>query len=226
MKRSIWFWLYFVVTVILAVYFATRVIMTYMGRGEIAHVRSIVISADTANKDLTPIATAAAVAPGTNAFKTDLNQINERVRAVPGVRNSAVRRTPNGNLVVRVELYRAVAQWTDGTHYFPLSADGTIVNRPSAAAVPGTVTFRGTVPDDISNITSAAHGMIEYLDYIEWVEGRRWNIHTTGGITVMLPENNPDAAIAGLMVLNKNHGILSKDLTMIDMRDDARILVK
>lgn len=226
MKRGIWFWLYFVVAIILAVYFATRITMTYMNRGQIAHVRGITISADGANKDLTPIATAAAVAPGTNAFRTDLAQINTRIASVPGVRNSAVRRMPNGNLAVTVELYRAVAQWTDGTHFFPLSADGTIVNRPTDMRAENTVVFRGELPNDISAITNAAQSISAHLDYLEWVEGRRWNIHTTGGITVMLPEKSPDAAIAGLMVLDKNHGILSKQIELIDMRDDARILVK
>ncbi len=226
MKRSIWFWLYFVIAIILSVYFATRIVMTYMGRGEIAHVRRISISADMPNKDLTSVAAAAAVAPGTNAFRTDLNTINARIGAVPGVRASAVRRTPNGNLSVRVELYQAIAQWTDGLQYYPLSSDGTIINRPSDVRTPGTVVFRGELPNDLSAITSTAHSMINNLDYIEWVEERRWNIHTTGGITVMLPEKNPSDAVASLLVLDKNHGILSKKLEIIDMRDDARILVK
>ena len=32
MKRSIWFWLSFIIAVILAIYFATRIIMTGMGQ--------------------------------------------------------------------------------------------------------------------------------------------------------------------------------------------------
>ena len=42
----------------------------------------------------------------------------------------------------------------------------------------------------------------------------------------MLPESDPVAAIASIGVLNQNHNILSKNLKTIDMRDDARILVK
>ena len=61
MKRSIWFWLYFVIAIILAVYFATQIIITCTGRGDLSYVRNISITADVANKDLTPIAAAAAV---------------------------------------------------------------------------------------------------------------------------------------------------------------------
>lgn len=123
-------------------------------------------------------------------------------------------------------MYTAVAQWTDGDAFYPLSADGTIVQRPDDERTPSSVLFRGQIPSDISDITKAAHNLIENLDYIEWIENRRWNIQTTGGITVMLPENNPESAIANLVMLDKKHKLLSRKISVIDMRDDTRILVK
>lgn len=226
MKRSIWFWLYFVIAIILGVYFATRIFMVSTGHGPLSYVRSLSISADIPNKDLTPVAAAAAVAPGTRAYGATLDAINSRIASTAGVKNAATRRLANGNLTVRVQLYQAVAQWTDGEQYYPLSADGTIVNNPTTTRNPNTVVFRGDVPNDISNITNTAHNMVADLDYLEFIEKRRWNLHTLGGITVMLPERDPAAAIASLMILDKNHKILSRDIDVIDMRDDSRILIK
>lgn len=226
MKRNLWFWLYFIAAILLAIYFATRIIMTFMGYGPISTVRNISISADTNNKDLTPMVAATGIAPGTHAYSVNLELINERLLNTPGVRESAVRRMPNGNLSVRVHLYRAVAGWTDGTYYYPLSADGTVVNSPSEEQKPGVVMFRGSLPNDISDITKAATNLIGTLDYMEWIDNRRWNMVTVDGITVMLPEDNPTAAIASLVVLNDKHSILSKNIKTIDMRDNARILVK
>lgn len=226
MKRNLWFWLYFIFAVLFAIYFASRIIMTYMGYGKNAYIRNISITTDASGKDLTALAAAAAVAPGTKTFDINLSDINERINAVPGVKESAVHRRPNGSLSVKVELYKAVALWTDGEHYFPLSADGTIVNQPNAERDEGTVVFRGSVPNDISEITKAAHNLLADLDYMEWVENRRWNIHTTGGITILLPEKNPTDAIGALIVLNNNHKILSKKIEILDLRDNARILVK
>lgn len=226
MKRTIWFWLYFIIAILLAIYFSVRIIMTTMGHTTVSRVHSISISADVRDKDLSALAAAAAIAPGTGAFSVDLNALNARVGAVPGVRASAVHRRADGNLVVRVKLYRAVALWTDGQNYFPLSADGTIVNQPDAERKSGTVLFRGPLPSDVGEITNAAHNLIGNLDYMEWIENRRWNLITTGGTTILLPEKNPDDAIAQLIVLDKNHKILSRDIKTIDMRDSARILVK
>ncbi len=197
-----------------------------MGHGAAARVHSISISATPRGGDLNAVATAAAVAPGTQTYSVDLNTMAARISAVPGVRDAAVRRMPGGNLSVRVKMYTAVAQWTDGDAFFPLSADGTIVRRPGTERDPASVLFRGPLPDDISEITKAAHNLVGNIDYLEWIEKRRWNIQTTGGITVMLPEKNPAAAIAGLIVLNERHDLLGRDISVIDMRDDARILVK
>jgi cell division septal protein FtsQ len=109
MKKSLWFWLCFCVAIIFAIYFSVRVVMTGMGRGTNAYVTNISISADQSDKDLSAIVAAATIAPNTRTYSIDLDMLNERVSKVPGVKKSAVRRMPNGNISVRVALHRAVA---------------------------------------------------------------------------------------------------------------------
>ena len=226
MKRSIWFWLCFSVAIIFGIYFSTRMIMTRIGSGPLSYVHNISIRTDTPSQDLTAIASAASLAPKTRTNSVDLNILLQRVSNVPGVKGCAIRRLPNGNIMIYATMHHAVALWTDGENYFPLSADGTIVNTPTTTRSIAHIVFRGTIPNDISEITNSAHNLIGYIDYLEWIEQRRWNIRTTGGITIMLPEQDPTAAINTLVGLNTNHGILGKDITTIDMRDSSRILVK
>lgn len=226
MKRSIWFWLCFIITIVLAIYFSVRIVMTGLGYTQISHVHNISISADQNDKDLSALAAAATIAPNTNTYSLNLENINSRISSVPGVKHSAVRRMPNGNISIRVSLHQAVALWTDGEYYYPLSADGTIVNRPSDTRTSGDIVFRGRVPSDIREITQITQNLVGDIDYLEWIEDRRWNLHTTGGITVMLPQGDATTAIGTLINLNKQHQILHKDITTLDMRDSARILVK
>ena len=227
MKRSFSFWLYFIAAILLAIYFATRIIMTFMGHSPVSTVRTLSISSDTNAKDLSSVVGAAGIAPGTRTYSINLELVNSRIlQQTPSVRESAVRRLPNGNLAVKLRLYRAVAAWTDGAHYYPISADGKIVKNPSETRGPDTVVFRGSVPNDISEITKAATNLISDLNYLEWIDDRRWNLVTNGGITVMLPEKDPISAIGNLISMNNQHGILSKKIKVLDMRDDARILVK
>ncbi len=226
MKRSILFWLYFVVAILLAIYLSVRLITLGAARHGPVFVRNISISADAPGKDLSALAASAAIAPGTRTYAVDLNSLAARIGAVPGVRAVAVRRLANGNLSVHVKLHHVVAQWTDGEKFFPLSVDGTIVNTPEQTRDNGGILFRGELPRDVSRITNAVQRIAGDIDYMEWIENRRWNLVTRGGITVMLPEKGAADAIGTLIVMNANHGILNKQISVIDMRDGARILVK
>ena len=226
MKRSLMFWVYFVAAIVLGVYFTTRIVMTQIGHGKLATIHNISISADSHEHDLSAIETVAKSGLRAPTRALDLAVLNNRILAVPGVRNVATRRMPNGTLRIRVEMHQTVAQWTDGVAYYPLAADGTTVDIPSDIRDTGAVVFRGTLPEDISEITNATQHIADILDYMEWIENRRWNMVLQNGVTVMLPEENPAAAIREFISLNERQNILARDIRTIDMRDNARILVK
>lgn len=226
MKRSLMFWVYFVIAIVLGVYFTTRIVMTGMGHGKLATIHNISIVADTQNADLSAVRTVAAAGLGARTDSLDLEILNNRIKSVPVVRNAATRRLPNGTLRIRVELHRAVAQWSDGVAFYPLAADGTHVETPVTTRDVDAIMFRGTLPDDIAEITKVAQPLAHNIDYLEWIEDRRWNIITNNGITIMLPEKNSLASLRELISLNEKQNILERNINVLDMRDPARILVK
>lgn len=226
MKKSLLFWLYFVLSIILAIYFATRIITSHIGRGPISTVKHIEISSDSRDINLEPIGVAIGIRHGTQLRSLDLHQINNRIMAVPGIKNSSVRRLPNGDLKIKTEQYNAVAMWTDGALYYPLSDDGTKIDTPSETPTENTIVFSGEIPKNLTETLNNLSALSEYIDYVNLVESRRLNVHTKNGIVIYLPENNPGAAINKISVLNQTHKILSRKLSIIDMRDDARILVQ
>jgi cell division protein FtsQ len=226
MKKTLWFWLSFLLAIMLAVYFSVRIITVRMGHGRIAEIKNIRIVADMPDANLSEIAAAAGVAAGTDSYDVSLSDINNRIARIPDVKTSAVRRMPNGNLSVRVALHHAIAVWTDGENYFPLAADGTIIERPLDSVPEHTVIFRGKIPGDVSDIARAANQLQGDIEYMEFIEGRRWNIITRGGITVMLPEAAATASINALVMMDKNNRILERDIKILDMRDTSRVLVK
>lgn len=225
MRRSFWFWVSFCVAIILAIYFASRIIMISMGHGDLARLHKTSIIADVENKDMSSLSAAAALTTNTPLY-TNLDDINARISAVPGVKHSAVRRLPNGNLTIHVSYHHLVAAWTDGESYYPISDDGTKIENPSETRPESALLFRGPIPSNVAEITTAVNDMLPDIDYVEWIEDRRLDIHTTGDITIQLPEDDFAHAIALLIEINKNHNILGRDIQVIDMRDPARILVR
>ena len=225
MKKSILFWLYFVLSIILAIYFAVRVITSQMGRGPVSTIHRIETYGANA-KDEEIIKLSLGVAPGTNLRALDLHQLNNRVSNIPGIKKSAVRLLPNGNLIVKIQKYKVIASWTDGAYYYPLSADGTKINTPSSERNDNSIVFMGDLPKKFDDIISGVSSISKYIDYLNMVESRRWNIHTKNGTVIYLPEKEPIAAINKIKVLNQTHKLLSRKLEIIDMRDNARILVK
>ena len=58
------------------------------------------------------------------------------------------------------------------------------------------------------------------------VRGRRWNVRLAGGIDVRLPEDDPRAAWAQLARMQREHGVLERDVIAIDLRMPDRLVVR
>jgi cell division protein FtsQ len=59
-----------------------------------------------------------------------------------------------------------------------------------------------------------------------FVGERRWNLRLKSGVDVRLPEDNTDVALLRLVALNKEDRILSRDISVIDLRDADRVTVR
>ncbi len=58
------------------------------------------------------------------------------------------------------------------------------------------------------------------------VAERRWNLRLTNGIDVRLPETDVEAALDRLVELDHDKKLLSRDITMVDLRLPDRVTVR
>ncbi|MHA7777469.1 cell division protein FtsQ/DivIB [Roseibium sp. M-1] len=58
------------------------------------------------------------------------------------------------------------------------------------------------------------------------ISDRRWDLQLENGISVRLPEENIDAALADLVKMDEDNGLLSRDIVAIDMRLGDRVTVR
>jgi cell division protein FtsQ len=224
------FWLTFAAAVLLGVYVAVRVSIALIAQNSVVlSVRKVSIYAancDDIRACVTGIAARLNIAPGTRHI--DLNDALSRVAADPDIAQVGVRRMPNGEIKVRAKMRIVVASWTDGESFYPLDAEGKMINRRLAQRPENTLVFSGNVPGDISKISAAlkrAPELFSSADRLEFIESRRWDIFLKNGIRVMLPQENWADAIKKIEELHKQNMILDRKIKQLDMRDTARPLV-
>ena len=58
------------------------------------------------------------------------------------------------------------------------------------------------------------------------VAERRWNLRLTNGIDVRLPETNIENALDRLVALDRDKKLLSRDITVVDLRLPDRVSVR
>ncbi|MCL2331413.1 MAG: cell division protein FtsQ/DivIB [Proteobacteria bacterium] len=229
MRKTFLFWAAFAFAIIIATYLSVRLTMLVMGRGGFADIRAISVSSRNGAADKSAIAAAIGISPRTPTYRVKLGDVLARISAIPDIDAASVRRMPNGTLKIKVQMRTAIAAWTDGTHYYPIGADGTKINRPSGQRPENSLVFRGDLPNDLGGIAGAvtrAPKIMAELNYLEWTDGRRWDLALNSGVIVKLPENNAEGAIRRLAELDKKTDILARDIRVLDLRDPERTFVK
>ena len=58
------------------------------------------------------------------------------------------------------------------------------------------------------------------------VAERRWDLRLENGITIRLPEIGEDAAIAEVLRLDREDGLLSRDIAAVDLRLEDRLVIR
>jgi cell division protein FtsQ len=60
--------------------------------------------------------------------------------------------------------------------------------------------------------------MMQRVTHATWVSGRQWNIRIENAIDVRLPAENPEAAWQRLLEMEREYGVLRRDITTVDLR--------
>lgn len=79
---------------------------------------------------------------------------------------------------------------------------------------------------DVLATMSAFPGLASRVKSYLYVGGRRWDLRLDDGVTIQLPEKNLHAALEATVRLEKDHGLLARDIQVVDLRIDDRIVVR
>lgn len=159
----------------------------------------------------------------------DADAARLRVSRLPWISDVTVRKTYPGVLAVSLTEKLPFALWQHEDAIVVIDRDGeTIVafDDPRFSNLPLLVGAGANerAADFLHNL--AAYGSIAgRLRAAVLVAERRWNLVLDNGITVKLPEGNPFAAVADLVALDASDNLLSRAVSVVDLRLDDRVTV-
>lgn len=170
------------------------------------------------------------VARGAPILAFDIDEAKRRLEALPWVRGSTIERMLPDTILVSIVEREPLALWQLDGKLHLVDAEGTViltegldayadllvvVGEGAAAKAAELIAMLGTQPELMQQVRAAT-----------WVGNRRWNLHLKGGIDVRLPEDDAGGAWTRLAGYDKNHHVLDKNVTVLDLRIPDRLIVK
>jgi cell division protein FtsQ len=166
----------------------------------------------------------------TSLIGFDAEAARDRIAALPWAQAVTVRKIYPSAIEVLIEERDAFAVWQHGSELTLIEKSGKPIAPLSGsrhASLPLVVGMGAPERAEafIAKIAALDGLSRRVVGYIR-VADRRWDLRLENGITVRLPEHGEDAALAELVRMDRESGLLSTDIVAIDMRLPDRIAVQ
>ncbi len=160
----------------------------------------------------------------------DVRRAKQRVEKLPWVRRASVERMLPDTILLSVEERKPLALWQSDGQFSLIDYEGQIILRHGLEAYRDLMIVVGSdAPRHTANLLETLGSQPELLSLVRaavWVGGRRWNLKLIGGIDVQLPEQDATLAWTRLAQYQRSHGVLERDVLIVDLRMPDRLIVR
>jgi cell division protein FtsQ len=166
-----------------------------------------------------------------SSLEVQVASVRDRIESLHAVERARVRALPSGVLEIRAIERVPVVVWRDTSAVQLLDQRGVRVaevdsrlRRPDLPLIAGAGADR-QVPEALA-LFEAAGPIRNRVRGLVRMGGRRWDMVLDRGQLIRLPEREPVAALGRVMALQVAEGLLERDLTVVDMRDPRRPMLR
>ena len=160
----------------------------------------------------------------------DIDAMRERLAALPWIVSAEVERRYPDRLVVTVTEAEPLALWQRQQKLFLVSRTGNVIETADLRKYAKLLVIVGdNAPERAESLFDLLAQQPKLKDRVTaavFVGKRRWNLRFDNGVDVKLPEENPGAAWSRLADLQSQHGILEKDVRIIDLRLPDQVVLR
>lgn len=174
------------------------------------------------------------IAQGEPLLAFDPTAARERLESLPWVKEATVERRLPGSIHVHLVERTPIAVWqAPGQSFALVDADGAVIEVDVSPFAHLPVIAGPGAPEaasDLFTMLAAEPELNARVKAAVRVGKRRWNVWLDaigdGGIDIRLPEAGAADALARLIALDRDQGLLRRDLAMIDLRLPDRLIVR
>lgn len=166
----------------------------------------------------------------TSLIGFDVAEARKRISELPWVADAGVRKIYPNKLQVSLVERNAFAVWQHGSRLSIVDVYGQPITGFSGgkfASLPLVVGFGAEkkAAEFVGLVAKYPQLSGRVTGYIR-VADRRWDLRLENGMTIRLPEIDQAQALARVVELDEDHGLLSRDVEVVDMRVADRFIVK
>jgi cell division protein FtsQ len=172
----------------------------------------------------------AGISPKNSLLFLDAAQARTRLETVPLIKQASVRKLYPNHLVIDIVERAPYALWQKDGQVNIVAADGAVIDQLRDQRFAGLPFVVGEGANErlteFNALLGAAGELGPKIRAGVLVAHRRWNLKMTNGVDVMLPENNPEAAVATLLRLQRESRVLDRDVISLDLRVEGRMFAR
>jgi cell division protein FtsQ len=176
------------------------------------------------------ILTTAGVTGRASLLFLDADAARVKLMANPWIADAAVLKLYPDRLQITITERQAFALWQKDGRVSVIAADGTVLEPFVEDRYLGLPLVVGKGAEqqakDFLAVIDRYADIRPMLRASILVAERRWNLRLTNGIDVRLPETDVEGALDRLVELDRDKKLLSRDITMVDLRLPDRVTVR
>lgn len=161
-------------------------------------------------------------ARGAPLLALDIDAMRERLTALPWIVSAEIERHYPDRLLVTVKEAEPLALWQRNQKLFLVSRTGKVIETADITKYAKLLVIVGDkAPERAEALFDLLAEQPELKNRVTaavYVGKRRWNLRFDNGLDVKLPEESPEYAWRRLAQLQRQYGILDKDVSIIDLR--------
>jgi cell division protein FtsQ len=160
----------------------------------------------------------------------DVAKVRRRLLDEPFIKSASVRKLYPNELSIAIVEREPFALWQLNGELYVVADDGTQIDQmrdPGLVDLPLVVGEGANLKAaEYAAILDAAGPLKAKIRAGMLISGRRWTLKMHNGLDVRLPEENAVAAMHRLARLDREAGLLSKDVLTVDLRMPDRIVLR